>query len=314
MAIKSFFLRSTSVFIAVLALLFYVGVCDHEAWDVEDPQTCRLHFSVVSDIHVEGNNAMRYKVFARSLQDIQKSKSGNDAIFFLGDNTMNGFFGENILFHGAVRTLLRDEKVVTVMGNHDVGNGQGDEQKLREQWLMFTNAFFARQLDKPCYVEQINGYTCIVLGLEVDLQWMQQALDSAADSGKPVLIFAHYPLQRANMQGGSDTDNLSAMLARYGREHDVFSFVGHTHMDLSSSSFRSYNGYKQIYLPRLTELNGPKDNEPSFRTGDSLEVEIYDNELVVRARNFFRGAWVGFDQNDPPYEAHYPLRTTDSQQ
>ena len=39
-----------------------------------------LHFSVLSDVHVEGNNAMRYKVFARSLQDVQKGKSGNDVI------------------------------------------------------------------------------------------------------------------------------------------------------------------------------------------------------------------------------------------
>lgn len=308
MPIKAFFLRAVSVFIAVLALV-YVGFCDHAAWDVEDPESCRLHFSVLSDVHVEGNNAMRYKVFARSLQDVQKGKSGNDAILFLGDNTMNGFFGENVLFHGVVRTFLRNEKVLTVIGNHDVGNGQGDEQALTEQWLTFTNAFFGRELDKPCYVDEINGYTFIVLGLDVQLDWMQQALDRAADSGKPVLIFAHYPLQRAQMQGGSDTDSLSKMLARYGAEHDVFCFVGHTHMNLDKSrSFRSYNGYEQIFLPRLTELNGPKDNEPSVRTGDGLEVEVYDDELVVRGRNFFRGEWVGASDGRELCEVRYPLR------
>lgn len=76
MALKSFFLRFIAVFIALSALLVWVGVCDHDAWDVQNPDTCRLHFSVVSDVHTEGNNAMRYKVLARSIQDMKKSSSG----------------------------------------------------------------------------------------------------------------------------------------------------------------------------------------------------------------------------------------------
>ena len=308
MAVKSFFLRFISVFIAALALLVYVGECDHDAWDVYDPDACKLHFSVVSDVHVEGNNAMRYKVYARSLQDIQKSKSGNDAILFLGDNTMNGFHGENILFHGVIRTVLRGENVMTVLGNHDVGNGQGDYDEKLNDFLLFSDAFFGRQLEKPCYVEQVNGYTFIVLGLDVDLDWLQDALDKA-DSDKPVFIFAHYPLQRAEMQGDSDSDTLAAMLARYGAEHNVFCFVGHTHMDLSlSRSFRSYNGYTQIYLPRPTELVGDKDNEPTKRTGDGLEVELYDDELVIRGRNFFRGEWIDTGDGETPFEVRYPLQ------
>lgn len=304
MAVKSFFLRFISVFVAAAALMTYIGFCDHDPWDVEDPDACRLHFSVVSDVHTEGTNAMRYKVFARSIQDMKKCKSGNDAILFLGDNTMNGFFGENVLFHGMIRTVLRGENVLTVLGNHDVGNGQSDYDERLRGWLDFTYAFFGRQLDRPCYTEEINGYTCIVLGLDVDLQWMQDALD-AANGDKPVFIFAHFPLQRDSMQGDSDTDSLSAMIARYGATHDVFCFVGHTHTPLTPSSFRSYNGYEQIYLPCLTRLTGEKDNELLEKTGDGVEVEIYDDEVVVRARNFFRGKWLG---DETPLEVRYPLR------
>ena len=310
MVLKAFFLRAVSVFIAVLALLFWVGVCDHDAWGVTEPDACRLHFSIASDVHVEGNNAMRYKVFTRSMQDMKKCKSGNDAILFLGDNTMNGFFGESILFHGAVRTVLRNENVLTVLGNHDVGNGQGDADKKLGDFLLFSDAFFGRKLEKPCYVEKINGYTCIVLGLDVDLPWLQEALD-AADCEKPVFIFAHYPLNYAQMQGDSDTDSLRNLLARYGRERDIFCFVGHTHRDLSSSSFLSFNGFEQIYMPRLTELNGDKDNEPSIRTGDGVVAEVYDGEVVVRGRNFYRGEWIVSEKDGTPLEMRYTLRTAE---
>lgn len=304
MAIKAFFVRAVSVFIAALALLVWVGPCDHDAWDVYDPDACDLHFSIVSDVHTEGTNAMRYKVLARSMQDMKKCKNGNDAILFLGDNTMNGFRGENRLFHGIVRAVLHGENVMTVLGNHDVGNGQGNYDEKLNDFLFFSDAFFGRKLEKPCYTQEINGYTFIVLGLDVQLDWLQNALD-AADGDKPVFIFAHFPLQRDAMQGDSDTDTLTAMLARYGADHDVFCFVGHTHMDLTYSSFRSFDGYKQVYLPRLTELVGDKDNEPTRRTGDGLEVEVYDDELVIRGRNFFRGEWI--ENDGEPFEVRYQI-------
>lgn len=310
MAIKKFFLRVISVFIATLALLFYVGVCDHAEWDVEDPDACLLHFDVLSDVHTEGNNAMRYKVFVRAMQDVRKDKSGSDAVLFLGDNTMNGSFGENVLFHGAVRTVLRRETVLTVLGNHDVGNGQGDGAQLLDRWLLFTNAFFGRQLDRPYYAQEINGYTFIVLGAQVasdygvdlfdeQLEWLQGVLDGAADSGKPVFIFSHYPMTY---------DNFGDVLSNFGAEHDLFCFVGHTHMPLSRSSFRSGNGYKQVYLPRLTELSGENDNELYSGTGDGVEVEVYDDEIVVRARDYFRGEWISA-KDGTPLEVRYALRT-----
>ena len=86
---RSIFLRAAAALVTV-AMLLGVGICDHAAYDVQDPQSCRLHFTVLSDVHVEGNNYTRYRVFARSLQDVRKNASGTDAVVFLGDSTMNG--------------------------------------------------------------------------------------------------------------------------------------------------------------------------------------------------------------------------------
>ena len=319
MIVRSVFLRAAAALVTAVMLLG-VGICDHAAYDVEDPQSCRLHFTVLSDVHIEGNNYTRYKVFAKSLQDVQKNASGTDAVVFLGDSTMNGQFIENLLFHGAVRSILRDRTVLPVMGNHDVGNGNGDYDKLQNRWYAFTQAFFGRQLTHPYYYDVIDGYYFIVLGMESQrvhemvmreeqFRWLEEVLAKAADSGKPAFIFSHFPMDYAENEDGNETDRLTKMLAQYNREHDLFCFVGHTHMPLYLYwSFHTDDGFAETYLPRLTELSGDGDNTPYDQTGIGLEVELYDGEIVIRARDFYRGVWRYDTIKDTLCEVRYPLR------
>ena len=306
--LKSFFIKVFSLIVA-LVMLLPVGRGNREAYDVRDPQACRMNFSVLSDSHVEGNNFNRYKVFSNSLQNVKANKSGNDAIIFLGDNTMNGQVIENSLFHGMVSLVLHGETVLPVLGNHDIGNGSGDYQKLQNRWYDYTAAFFGRKLSHPYYYEVIDGCYFIVLGMEAQeiyemyisdeqFAWLEDVLSQAAQSGKPAFIFSHYPADDVVDKEGNSTDRLTDMLAAYNETNDLFSFVGHTHMPLSLFwSFHSSDGYPEIYLPRLTDLYG-EDDEIGKRSGIGVEVEVYENEVLVRGRNFCSGEWLVEDPDD----------------
>ncbi len=284
-------------------VLLAAGAAAGDVYDVKDPERCLLNFSVLSDSHIEGNNFMRYKVFAHALQNVKKNKSGHDAVVFLGDNTMNGQHIENLLFHGAVNMLLQGETILPALGNHDVGNGEGDYDKLQNRWYDYTAAFFGRELDRPYYYEVIDGYYFIVLGMQAQevsemmmtdaqFEWLEGVLAKAAESGKPAFVFKHHPSDEVTDESGAYTDRLIDMLAAYNREHDLFSFVGHTHMPMHLFwSFQNYDGFPETYLPRLTELGGEGDDEPRDDTGVGLEVEVYENEVVLRARDFYRGEW-----------------------
>ena len=107
---KSFFLRFLSIAL-VLFVLPFAGKGKTEPYDVKDPDACVLNFSILSDSHIEGNNFARYKIFNNALQNVTQNQSGNDAIVFLGDNTMNGQHIENMLFHGTAAMMLRGETV-----------------------------------------------------------------------------------------------------------------------------------------------------------------------------------------------------------
>ena len=319
MFLKSVTLRVVATMIA-LVMLLAVGFSKAEPYDVRDPENCRLHFSVLSDAHIEGNNFMRYKVFARSVQNVKKNQSGNAAIVFLGDNTMNGQHIENMLFHGTVSLLLRGETVLPVMGNHDIGNGEGDYEKLQNRWYDYTEAFFGKKLEHPYYYEVIDGYYFIVLGMEghevhdlvmteTQFTWLENVLAKAAKSGKPAFVFAHQPTDYATDEDRNETGRLVDMLAAYNETNDLFCFVGHTHMPLYLFwSFHTEDGYPETYLPRLTSLGGEKDNEVNDNTGVGIEVELYDGEIVIRGRDFYRSEWKYDDYDEAMCEVTYPLK------
>ena len=315
---KSIFLRTTAALITLVMLLF-AGQGKTEEYDVRDSENCRFNFTVLSDCHIEGNNMPRYQVFARSLQNVMKNKSGNGAVVFLGDSTMNGQNIENLLFHGAVSMLLKNETVLPVMGNHDIGNGEGDYETLQNRWYDYTAAFFGRDLEHPYYYEVVDGYYFIVLGMEAQtvhemymsdeqFDWLEGVLAEAAKSGKPAFVFSHYPADYVVDKDGNETPRLTDMLAEYNEEHDLVSFVGHTHMPLYLFwSFHDYDGYPEIYLPRLTQLAGD-DNEIYKESGIGIEVEIYENEVYVRGRDFYNGEWRYDTVDETMCEMTYDLK------
>ncbi len=317
MFIKSAVLKAVAAIITVF-MLIPVGQGNTQQYDVSSPEDCRLNFSVLSDSHIEGNNFSRYKVFANSLQNVKKNKSGNDAVVFLGDNTMNCQNIENLLFHGAVSMILGGEKILPVMGNHDLGNGEGDYETLQNRWYDYTEAFFGRELEHPYYYEVIDGYYFIVLGMEShevhemyisdeQYNWLEGVLAEAAKSDKPVFVFSHYPADDVVDINGELSTRLADILAGFNREHSVFSFVGHTHMPLYLFWSFHDEGYPEIYLPRLTQLAGNGDNEIYDESGVGVEVEVYDGEVIVRGRNFYKGEWRFDSVDEKPCEVVYPL-------
>ena len=313
---KSFFLRAVAAVITFF-MLIPAGQGNTGQYDVKSPETCRLNFSVLSDSHIEGNNYARYKVFANSLQNVKRNKSGNDAVVFLGDNTMNCQNIENLLFHGAVSAILPDEKILPVIGNHDLGNGEGDYKTLQSRWYDYTGAFFGRQLEHPYYYEVIDGYYFIVLGPESQgvygmyisdeqYEWLEDVLAEAAKGDKPVFVFSHYPADDAEDAEGNPSSRLADILTAFNREHSIFSFVGHTHMPLYLFWSFHDDGYPEIYLPRLTQLAGNGDNEIYDESGVGVEVEVYDNEVIVRGRNFYKGEWRYDTADEKMCEVVYP--------
>ncbi len=316
---KHLFLRLISLFVSsVMLLLFAPGTGSTEPFDVKDPETCVLSLTVFSDVHVESNNYPRYKVFADSLKNAVCNQTESDAFLFLGDSVMNGQNIENMIFHGTTAKLLKRRKVIPVPGNHDFGNGEGNYEKIRQRWYTYTEAFFGRKLTTPYYCETLNGCNFIVLSSEqqnidsmfmsdAQFEWLEGTLKSAAQSGMPTFVLAHYPPRMAQPINPDSEYNLCRMLAEYNREHDLFYLCGHLHHVPDATTFHAWSGFPEVYLPCETQLTVVDDeNVIGSETGFGAIVEAYPDRVVIRIRNFYFGEWA--ELNGAPMEATFSLK------
>ena len=103
-------------------------------------------------------------------------------------------------------------------------------------------------------------------------------LEEAQAADAPVFVFNHYP---ANYTGGA-SDRLAALLTEY--DADLF-VHGHYHdHPIYAGNFYTWKGVDSVNITRPTEMT-------LFDPGEGIVIEVYEDEFVVRVRNFITGEW-----------------------
>lgn len=297
----------------ILALFIYSPTSEIATYSVskENP---KLTFTILSDVHLEGNNEERFELFGEGIRDIN-SNADNDALVFLGDNTMNGQVVELSAFYSILDDYNSIENVLMVTGNHDLCPSDynvGDYEDLRDRFFKYKNAFLNTQYDDRVYYSyNMNGYKFIVLGSESDagiqeniseeqFEWLESELKSAEENDKPVFLFNHYPLNSvwedvwAEGHIGEDSDTLYELLKNCNNK--ILYFSGHLHMGF-------YEGRREVvYDDNITFINvagfgvdndvGDADNQ---QNGTGQQVEVYEDEVVIRVRDFAKHEWKDFE-------------------
>jgi len=267
-------------------------------YTAENPDELIMSFAAVSDTHVETNNPDSYNAFSELLYGI-KAGENHDATVFLGDNVMNGQVLENMFFYTAVSAVRPGKINLVAAGNHDFGNGSGDYESFRKNFINNNRFYLWNNLDKPYYYKVINGCYMIFLASE-DLSvndfvmsdeqfaWLENVLNEASEKNATIFIFNHHPVYLLR----SDD---SAALANLLNKYDNLLYIhGHIHDYLDENNFYTWNGVDSINLPRSTEI-------VNYEPGDGIVVEVYNHEILVRGRDFITGEWID------SLEYRYPL-------
>ncbi len=290
-------------FAMLLVGIMFLGVSKNGAdpHTVLDGENCSLNFFVASDVHIEGNQYGKFKNFSRMLYDIKNNTSGTDAAVFLGDNTMNGQDIESMFFYGALNKVSPADNILVALGNHDAGNGEGDYAKLSKRFVDYNNAFLNADIKKPYYYKVINGCYFIFLATEestvhemavtqAQLDFLKEAMELASADGKPIFVFNHHPLV---VEKGEFLGSIEKILSEY---KNVFYIFGHTHWTLNAGAgFYDYyyangNVLHVLNVPKFTDI---ADDDPTGEnTGVGFAVEVYDDEVVLRARDCYDGKWL----------------------
>ena len=262
-----------------------------ESYSAERPDELITSFAVVSDIHVETNHPEPYNSLKGVLQGIKVGKD-IDAVVYTGDNVMNGQVLEDVFFYSAVRAVMPAKNNYVITGNHDLGNGEGDYSKFRSNFILFNKLVLGNDIDELYYYKVVNGCYMIFMSSEdlcvgdyvisdEQLNWLKGVIDKAQAENAPILVFNHHPIYLVRDR---DYREIAWLLQKYD---NLVYFHGHYHNQLTTDSFYEWHGVDCINVPRATENS---DYDP----GSGLVVEVYEDEIVVRSRDFIKGEWMNF--------------------
>lgn len=294
----------------------------------KDPRNVELVFATLADPQVSNYMFGRYQSFQEACMDLENAECEFDAIVGIGDIAENGLLEEYQLIYNEINGLSK--RFIMAEGNHDIRLRAYSQSY--DRFSNFTNALNRDESmtenayadGKFAYSEILNGYKFIVMGSDKSvfeesyispeqLEWIDNEL--ATEKGKPVFVVLHQPLKLThnlpttwgdgtNKEAGSvgdQNDEIKALLAKHAADSTVILITGHLHAGFSQYSYEQIEGFHSFNVPSFTIEN--KDGEEGGNgAGLTYIVEVYDDEVLFRARNCKTGEWL------PKWDVSVPVK------
>ena len=284
--------------------------CNGNGSGNDEPETTEYvpitRFVVTSDVHLRENNGYQSQDRLNSVFDTaydyassQEDYKSLDGVFFVGDNTDNGYQVEQEAFFATIAEKTTGDTVArAVMGNHEfyatkTSAGSYSPESLAQAPLNFIE--YSGYEDDDAHLV-IDGFHYIFLSMdkygtqtgpageylsETKLTWLEEQLDEAleddASGEKPIFVFQHIAPRNTviGSEAGSDV-GLKTLLAKYP---NVVDFSGHTHRPITDpmcvwqGDFTAFNTGSMAYLaPTIA-------GHPTYASENVIEIDEY-------------GAWV----------------------
>ncbi len=307
---SSTFYRILALFFAVIgALGIYAAPSTEDPIKVLDESTVKLSFAAWADPHLGSYNFNREPAFKNAVTDLANATTSPEALIVAGDITENGLAAEYALFYDNLSICNNVKNYFIAVGNHDIRIRSYKQSAGRFKSLY--NEFTGKNIDSLHYSSVVNGYYFIVLGSDEEcfeaavindeqLLWLDETLAEGTASGLPVFVTVHQALKNThglpNTWGnigprelgdlGEQSDEVLAILQKY---EGVFLITGHTHSGIGPYTYEEIGNIHSINLPPLTKKGANGDfNEK----GGGFMVEVYENKVAFRARDFFEGRYL----------------------
>ena len=283
-----------------------------------DKENVKLTFGTVSDIHIDGTFFKPF-ILEFCLEDFDKAETQLDAFVMVGDNTNMGQEKQYQTLKKSLDKYDLAKNIIMANGNHDTWTEDGIYDKAGPLFKKYASEITGLDIQKEYYSTKVNGYTFIVLGSEwrrtcayfsqQQLDWLEQELETASKDGKPIFVFSHWPLNGTHglpysfefddtdpFEGGigEQSDSVNEILQRY---KNIFFINGHLHSGFKNDKDKGLFKFQSIEkVGNITSINVPSLMNFSIKgnifNGTGYIFEVYDDEVVIRARNYATGIWL----------------------
>lgn len=191
-----------------------------------------------------------------------------------------------------------------------LGGSDATSGRARELWERRMRRFAEGTGEAAPYHDHwIGGYRFIFLGSEsphpkdcdlseAQLTWLRDRLAEEASPNQPIFIFLHQPVRdtvagsmsEQGWYGVNQDEALKKVLSGYPQ---AILFTGHTHWQLEAKR-TMYDG--QGVMPSMFNASSVAylwtDQDEHLTGSEGLQVEIYEDRVVVRGRDFVARSWI----------------------
>lgn len=308
------------IIVWVISLMVSAGTIVPPATDnpikAKNPDEVRLTFTVTADTQVNAFNTNR--IYLDSLlADMANAETRQDALVIAGDITENSLVEEWDVTYGLLGQYDAADNYVMATGNHDIR--LRSHSQAVERFTSYYNDFTGSSIDDLHYSMKVNGYTFVVVGSDEQslekqiihdeqLKWLDETLAEAVSDGDPVFVVIHQPIKKTHglpalwNNGVGDSGHIGkqsdAVYEIMNKYDNVIMISGHLHTGFGQYTYQEVGNIHSINLPSVGKKNA--DGEYcEFSIG--FTCEVYDDEVIFRARDFGKGVYV------PEYDIEIPL-------
>lgn len=294
------------------------GNTGENAYDVKNEKEVLLDFAAISDIHMT-DDFLRGFILECGLDDMDKAVNKPDALILAGDMTDDGYDSDYENLKKSFAPYNPAENIIMALGNHDTWTDDHVQEAAKANFIKYSKEISGRDITECYYSTEINGYTFIVMGSEgtsvdayispAQLQWLRAEMDKAAEKDLPIFVISHWPLAFTHglPDRWTDEENPEPLEGSFGNQNaevdailkdyeNVFLISGHIHNGLVNEERADIYGYTSVEsYGSLHSINLPAYMFPTgsgnFMNGSGYSIEVYEDEVMIRARNFITGVW-----------------------
>ena len=282
------------------------------------PEGCRARIAVIADLHLR-TTFKRKTLFEMGLRDFEKAKQKLDAFVITGDITDHGY---PEMWEAFTRIFTRysvSQNDILVIGNHDTwGFKENEIENTRETFCKYSLLATGRKIDRNYFATDAGGYRVIALGSEGDrceadvsdeqIKWLSDELDACDGSGKPVFIFFHQSVNGTHglpytwefrrddpIETGGIGERSDEILDIIKKHKNIVYTSGHIHegfaLESENKGYTSLERHGSYSLINIPCYIAPDKRRGGYEPrGTGYIYEIYDDKIILRARNFAYGA------------------------
>ena len=254
-------------------------------------------FGALADIHLQYETAtddfQKALNYLNTIEDV-------DFIYAGGDLTTDGTAEELAVYKYYVDTYSPETPVYTSAGNHE-----SNLNKISNELLETYTGF-------PLYYSFTHGNDVfIMMGLsdtigfiftDEELQWLYEVLEANKD--KRCFVFQHvrsnntsgnsFGLYDYDIWEGRETKVFESLMKHYP---NITWFHGHSHNKFylqygaDDANYENSLGYHSVHIPSISvprdgDITGPSSSHYSFEDSEGYIVDVYENGVILRGRDF----------------------------